>query len=66
MQARVRRDGAELLRETMPKLVENALRYGAAGRQVTAGVTANPLKIYVEDARKSRNTASAQSFVGNA
>jgi two-component system sensor histidine kinase TctE len=40
---------ADLLREAVSNLVENALQYGAAGRRVTVGVTANPPEIYVED-----------------
>ncbi|HEV7799445.1 MAG TPA: sensor histidine kinase [Burkholderiales bacterium] len=39
----------ELLREAVSNLLDNALRYGAAGRHVTVGVSATPPEIYVED-----------------
>ncbi|MEA3152836.1 MAG: hypothetical protein QOK44_425 [Betaproteobacteria bacterium] len=43
------RGQAELLREAVSNLLDNALRYGAAGRHVTVGVSAESPEIYVED-----------------
>jgi two-component system sensor histidine kinase TctE len=39
----------ELLREAVSNLLDNALRYGAAGRHITVGVSAVSPEIYVED-----------------
>ena len=39
----------ELLREAVSNLLDNALRYAAAGRHVTVGVSAAAPEIYVED-----------------
>ena len=39
----------QLLRELIGNLVDNAIRYGRAGGQVTLGVHANPTTIFVED-----------------
>jgi two-component system sensor histidine kinase TctE len=39
----------ELLREAVSNLLDNALRYGAAGRHITVGVSAASPEIYVED-----------------
>ena len=39
----------QLLRELIGNLVDNAIRYGRAGGQVTLGVQANPTTIFVED-----------------
>jgi two-component system sensor histidine kinase TctE len=38
-----------LLREALSNLIDNALSYGAAGRQVTVGVRGEPRQIFVED-----------------
>ena len=43
------RGHADLLREAVANLLDNALRYGAAGRHVTVGVAAAAPEIYVED-----------------
>lgn len=43
------RGAEDLLREAVANLVDNALRYGAAGGQVTVGVVADPPEVYVED-----------------
>src|SRR5207237_1019835 len=40
----------ELLREAISNLLDNALRYGASGRNVTVGVSAAAPEVYVEDA----------------
>jgi two-component system sensor histidine kinase TctE len=39
----------ELLREAVSNLLDNALRYGAAGHHVTVGVSPDSPEIYVED-----------------
>jgi two-component system, OmpR family, sensor histidine kinase TctE len=39
----------QLLRELIGNLVDNAIRYGRAGGQVTLGVHANPTTIFVQD-----------------
>ena len=39
----------QLLRELIGNLVDNAIRYGKAGGEVTLGVREAPLQIYVED-----------------
>lgn len=40
---------AHLLRELIGNLVDNAIRYGAAGGAVTVGVTAVPVTLYVDN-----------------
>ena len=43
------RGEAQLLRELIGNLVDNALRYGRQGGAVTLGVTGHPAALYVED-----------------
>jgi two-component system sensor histidine kinase TctE len=40
---------AALVREALDNLIDNALKYGGAGGQVTVGVTAEPPSLWVED-----------------
>jgi two-component system sensor histidine kinase TctE len=43
------RGEAQLLRELIGNLVDNAIRYGRPGGEVTLGVRESPLQIFVED-----------------
>jgi two-component system sensor histidine kinase TctE len=38
-----------LLRELIGNLIDNAIRYGASGGEVTLGLTASPVTLYVDD-----------------
>jgi two-component system sensor histidine kinase TctE len=53
----------QLLRELIGNLVDNAIRYGRAGGQVTLGVHVSPITIFVQDDGPGIATAERQAVL---